>query len=67
VLHPDRVLVKTSTTVAGRQRDAQMIEVPGAYTLLKWFSTTRNTPWGKDPCAWLVVFLENVLPFQQWI
>ena len=33
---PDRALVKTSTTiVAGRQRDAQMIEVLRAYTLLR--------------------------------
>ena len=33
---PDRVLVKTSTTiVAGRQKDVQMIEVLGAYTLLR--------------------------------
>ena len=33
---PDGVLVKTSTdNTAGRQRAAQMIEVPGAYTCLR--------------------------------
>jgi len=32
VVHTDRVLVKTR--VAGRRRDAQTIEVLGAYTLL---------------------------------
>jgi len=31
-----------------RGRDPQMIKVPGAYTFLRWFSTTRNTPWGKE-------------------
>ena len=44
-------------------RDAQMIvEVPGTYTLLRWFSTTRNIPWGKEASrgAWLVLFLENI-------
>ena len=35
------------TIAAGRQRDAQTIGVLGAYTLLRWFSTTNNTPWGK--------------------
>jgi len=28
--------------------DAQMIEVPGAYTHLRWSSTTSNIPWGKE-------------------
>ena len=36
VMHPDVFLSKqVLTTVAGRWRDAQMIEVPGAYTLLR--------------------------------
>jgi len=30
---------------------AQTIEVPGAYTRLRWFSTTSNTPWGKEASA----------------
>ena len=35
VLHPDHVLVKTSTKiVTGRQRDAQTIKFPEAYALL---------------------------------
>jgi len=35
-VHPDRILVKTSMEiVAGRQRDAQTIEVLRAYTLLR--------------------------------
>ena len=39
-MHPDCVLSKqVPTIVAGRQRDAQMIEILGAYTLLKLFST----------------------------
>ena len=45
------------TTVAGRRRDAQTIEVPGAYTLLRWFSTTRNTPWGKEASRMASAFL----------
>ena len=36
------------TIVTGRQRDPQTIKVLGAYTLLRWFSTTNNTPWGKE-------------------
>ena len=44
-MHPDRVLVKTSIDNSHwRWRDAQKIEVPGAYTLLRVFSTTGNTP-----------------------
>ena len=32
---PDRVLIKTSRTIViGRERDAQMVVVPGAYILL---------------------------------
>ena len=35
-MHPDRVLVKTSTdNSCWRRRDAQTIEVVGAYTLLR--------------------------------
>ena len=35
VAHPDMFLSKVLTTVAGRRRDAQTIEVPGTYTLLR--------------------------------
>ena len=49
------------TIVAGRRRDAQTIEVLGAYTIL---SITNNTPWGKEATAGLVLFLENMLPLQ---
>ena len=37
VVHPDRVLVESKqvpTIVAGRRRDAQTIEILGAYTLI---------------------------------
>ena len=43
------------TTVAGRRRDAQTIEVSGAYTLLRWFSTTRN----KEASRMASAFLEK--------
>ena len=67
VVHPDCVLSKqVPTIVAGRWRDAQMIEILGAYTLLRLFSTIKTIPPGaKRPRAWLVLFLENVLPLQQ--
>ena len=55
MVHPDVFLSKqVLTTVAGRWRDAQMIVVPGAYTLL-------TPPGAKRPGAWLVLFLENML------
>ena len=44
-----RVLVRqVRTIVTIRRSDAQTIEVLGAYTLLRRFSTTNNTPWGKE-------------------
>ena len=38
------------TIVAGRQKDAQTIELLGSepITLPRWFGTTKNTPWGKE-------------------
>ena len=51
-MHPDCVLVKSTTTVAGRRRDAQTIKILGAYTLLRLFSTTKTIPPGakRPPC-----------------
>ena len=63
-MHPDRVLVKTSTDNSpGRRRDAQTIDVPGAYTLLRWFSTTRNTPGAKRPPRMVSAFLGKYASF----
>ena len=50
------------TTVTGRGRDAYTTEVPGAYTLLRCFSTTRNTPWGKEALGMADAFLGIMLP-----
>ena len=45
------------TIVAGRRRDAQMIEVPGAFTLLRWFSTTNKHPLGQKASRMASAFL----------
>ena len=53
---------KTSTDNSHWQRErCSDIKVLGAYTLL---STTSNSPWGKEVCAWLVLFLENMLHYR---
>ena len=51
VVYPDCVFKTSATIVAGRQKDAHTIEVPGVYTLLgkpKVISTASNTPWDKE-------------------
>ena len=64
--HPGLALIKISTD---RQLDAQTIEFPGAYTLLEKPMVTlvlqAKLPGAKKFPAWLVLFLENVLPLQQ--
>ena len=55
VMHPDVFLSKqVLTTVAGRWRDAQTIEVPGTYTLLVLQETT---PGAKRPPRMVSAFL----------
>ena len=47
------------TTVTGRWRDAQVVKIPGAYTLLKQFSTTSNAPGAKRPPRMASAFLRK--------
>ena len=52
-MHQEAFLSKqVRTIVTGRQHDTQMIEFPGAYTLLGKPSTASNTTWDEEaPCV----------------
>ena len=64
-MHPDYVLIKTSTsTDNSSQKDAQTCSEPitllGKPMVILVLQATL--PGGRGLSAWLVVFLENVLP-----
>ena len=54
------VQLVSKQVVTGRLRDSQMIDVPGAYTLLaKPKVTANNTSWLKRPQSVASAFLER--------
>ena len=60
------LLKQVWTIVTGRMQDAQTIQVLGTYTLLRGNLVLQTIPpEAKKPCAWLVLFLENMLPLQR--
>ena len=60
-MHPDEKQVPTIVT--GRQRDALMIR--SSWNLYTSKVLQATPPGAKRPHAWLVLFLENMLPLQQ--